>query len=125
MRSCNGGSLSSHQEVLIKRYYEIHFDYSTEFKNTSVSRERSYFSRFIQQWRIPYRYMLQATVQRKRDSMELMQSSRNARKDDNQDSSISKLLREKTSIAASMKSINDVIRYAREDVPKRALSSLF
>ena len=37
MRSCNGGSPSSHQEVLIKRYYEIHFDYSTEFKNTSVS----------------------------------------------------------------------------------------
>jgi hypothetical protein len=36
MRSCNGGSLSNHQEVLIKRYYEIHFDYSTEFKNTSV-----------------------------------------------------------------------------------------
>lgn len=45
--------------------------------------------------------------------MELMQqSSRNQRGDDGtQDSSISKLLREKTSIAASMKSINDVIRY--------------
>jgi hypothetical protein len=45
--------------------------------------------------------------------MELMQqSSRNQHgKDDGaQDSSISKLLREKTSIAASMKSINDVIR---------------
>jgi hypothetical protein len=50
-------------------------------------------------------------VQRKRDSMELLQSSRNTRKDDGQDSSIAKLLREKTSIAASMKSINDVIRY--------------
>ena len=44
--------------------------------------------------------------------MELMQqSSRNQHKDDGgQDSSFSKLLREKTSIAASMKSINDVIR---------------
>jgi hypothetical protein len=53
----------------------------------------------------------QATVQRKRDSMELLQSSRNSRKDDSQDSSVNKLLREKSSIAASMKSINDVIRY--------------
>eukprot|EP00388_Colpodella_angusta_P043274 GDKK01058989.1.p1 GENE.GDKK01058989.1~~GDKK01058989.1.p1 ORF type:complete len:156 (-),score=13.17 GDKK01058989.1:253-720(-) len=88
----NGGSLSNHQEVLIKRYYEIHFDYSTEFKNTS------------------------ATVQRKRDSMELMQqSSRNQHNSDGaQDSSFSKLLREKTSIAASMKSINDVISQAFE-----------
>lgn len=38
MRSCTMGSQSHHQEVLIKRYYEIHFDYSTEFKNTSVRR---------------------------------------------------------------------------------------
>jgi len=47
--------------------------------------------------------------------MELMQqSSRNQHKDDGgQDSSFSKLLREKTSIAASMKSINDVIRCNR------------
>mmetsp|Transcript_14734 Transcript_14734/g.24432 ORF Transcript_14734/g.24432 Transcript_14734/m.24432 type:complete len:235 (+) Transcript_14734:74-778(+) len=97
MRSCNGGSLSNHQEVLIKRYYEIHFDYSTEFKNTS------------------------ATVQRKRESMELMQSSSRAAHGDGQDSSISKLLREKTSIAASMKSINDVISQAFET--KTALSS--
>ncbi|KAJ1404030.1 hypothetical protein B484DRAFT_404929 [Ochromonadaceae sp. CCMP2298] len=89
MRSCNGGSLTNHQEVMIKRYYEIHFDYSTEFKNTS------------------------ATVQRKRESMELMQSSR-AHGDGDQDSSMSKLLREKTSISASMKSINDVISQAFE-----------
>ena len=51
----------------------------------------------------------QATVQRKRESMELMQSSKSLHKDD-QDSSVAKLLREKGSIAASMKSINDVIR---------------
>lgn len=87
MRSCTMGSQSHHQEVLIKRYYEIHFDYSTEFKNTS------------------------ATVQRKRESMELMQSSKNLHKDE-QDSSVSKLLKEKSSIAASMKSINDVISQA-------------
>jgi hypothetical protein len=41
--------------------------------------------------------------------MELMQSSKNLHKDE-QDSSVSKLLKEKSSIAASMKSINDVIR---------------
>ena len=28
--------LTNHQEVIVKRYNEIHFDYSTEFKNTSV-----------------------------------------------------------------------------------------
>lgn len=42
--------------------------------------------------------------------MELMQQSSRNHKDEGQDSSVSKLLREKTSIAASMKSINDVIR---------------
>lgn len=89
MRQSNGTSLTSHQEVLIKRYYEIHFDYSTEFKNTS------------------------ATVQRKRESMELMHSSQNRNKED-QDSSVAKLLREKGGIAASMKSINDVISQAFE-----------
>jgi hypothetical protein len=89
MRQCNSGKLTSHQEVLIKRYHEIHFDYNTEFKNTS------------------------ATVQRKRESMELFQSSNNLHKDD-QDSSVAKLLRERSSIAASMKSINDVISQAFE-----------
>mmetsp|Transcript_13394 Transcript_13394/g.18349 ORF Transcript_13394/g.18349 Transcript_13394/m.18349 type:complete len:202 (-) Transcript_13394:311-916(-) len=90
MRNASGGgSLSNHQEVLLKRYHEIHFDYSTEFKNTS------------------------STVQRKRESMELFQSSKNLHKDD-QDSSVAKLLRERNSIAASMKSINDVISQAFE-----------
>jgi hypothetical protein len=42
--------------------------------------------------------------------MELMQSSRNRKGGDEQDSSISKLLRENSSIAASMKSINEVLR---------------
>ena len=85
----NGASTpgGNHHEVLIKRYHEIHFDYSTEFKNTS------------------------ATVNRKRESMELFHSSKNLRIDE-QDSSVAKLLRERSSIAASMKSINDVIAQA-------------
>jgi iron-sulfur cluster repair protein YtfE (RIC family) len=36
MRACSFGSGSNHQEVLIKRYHEIHYDYSAEFRNTSV-----------------------------------------------------------------------------------------
>jgi len=36
MRNCSLGSSASHQEVLIKRYHEIHFDYSAEFRTTSV-----------------------------------------------------------------------------------------
>lgn len=36
--SASAGEMSEHrQDALIKRYQEIHFDYSTEFKNTSVS----------------------------------------------------------------------------------------
>jgi Golgi SNAP receptor complex protein 1 len=81
--------LSNHQEVMVKRYHEIHFDYSTEFKSTS------------------------STVQRKRESMELFHSSKNLHQDD-QDSSVAKLLRERSSIAASMRSINDVISQAFE-----------
>lgn len=36
MRQINVHLQSNSQEAWIKRYYEIHFDYSTEFKNTSV-----------------------------------------------------------------------------------------
>ena len=50
-----------------------------------------------------------ATIQRKRESMELFKSSKNGTHGE-EDSSIAKLLRERSSIAASMKSINDVIR---------------
>lgn len=57
---------------------------------------------------------VQATVQRKRDSLELMHSSRSTSKGE-QDTSVAKLLREKLSIAASMKSINEVIRYSFEN----------
>lgn len=89
MRQVCGGSMTNQQEVLIKRYHEIHFDYGTEFKNTS------------------------ATVQRKRESMELMQSSQSLR-NEHPDSSVAKLLREKLSIAASMRSINEVISQAWE-----------
>ena len=94
MRSTsNSGAMSSpgghHQEVLIKRYHEIHFDYSTEFRNTS------------------------STVNRKRESMELFQSSKNLHGEE-MDSSMAKILRERSTIAASMKSINDVISQAFE-----------
>lgn len=89
MRQFNLASLSNQQEVLIKRYYEIHFDFSNEFRNTS------------------------ATVQRKRESMELMQSSRNLHKDD-QESSMAKLARENSTIADSMRNINNLISQAFE-----------
>jgi len=95
MRDCTSSSSSlsphpsHHQEVLIKRYQEIHFDYNAEFKNTS------------------------AAVHRKRESMELFQSSKKLHADQ-EDSSVAKLLRERNTIAASMKSINDVISQAFE-----------
>mmetsp|Transcript_9702 Transcript_9702/g.10437 ORF Transcript_9702/g.10437 Transcript_9702/m.10437 type:complete len:150 (+) Transcript_9702:203-652(+) len=89
MRQSNSSPLSNNQEAWIRRYYEIHFDYSTEFKNTS------------------------ATVQRKRESIELMQSSKFAKSAD-KDSSVTKLLKEKLSIANSMRDINEVISQAFE-----------
>jgi len=90
INAMRGVGSSSSSEVLIKRYHEIHFDYSNEFKNTS------------------------ATVQRKRESIELFQSSNKLHMTNGgaQDSSVAKLLRERSSIAASMKSINDVIAQA-------------
>eukprot|EP01041_Mallomonas_annulata_P004096 gene4096-8144_t len=89
MRENNASSTNPahHQEVLIKRYQEIHFDYNAEFKNTS------------------------AAVHRKRESMELFQSSKKMH-ENQEDSSVAKLLRERNTIAASMKSINDVISQA-------------
>jgi Golgi SNAP receptor complex protein 1 len=80
---------SKHEEVLIRRYHEIHFDYSAEFKNTAAS------------------------YNRKRESAELFESSNNnLHLNDDQDSSTAKLLRERSSIAASMASINEVIAQA-------------
>ena len=52
----------------------------------------------------------QSTVSRKRESMELFETSKNLHGDD-KDSSVAKILRERSTIAASMRSINDVIRY--------------
>lgn len=89
MRQGNGSILTNQQEAWIKRYYEIHFDYSSEFRNTSAS------------------------IQRKRESMELMNSSRKLSSEE-KDSSMSKLLKEKMSIAASMRSINEVLSQAFE-----------
>lgn len=95
MRDCSPSPVH-HQEVLIKRYQEIHFDYNTEFKNTSNA------------------------VHRKRESLELFQSSKKLHADQ-EDSSVAKLLRERTTIAASMKSINEVISQAFET--RNSLSS--
>lgn len=92
MRNCASGTTTpaNHQEVLIKRYHEIHFDYSAEFRNTSTA------------------------VNRKRESMELFASSKKVGEGKEQDSSVAKLMKERSSIAASMKSINDVISQAFE-----------
>jgi hypothetical protein len=87
-----------HEDGLIRRYHEIHFDYSSEFKNTS------------------------ATVHRKKESMDLFANSNRLRNsgDGTGDSSnngggaTAKLLRERSSLAASMRSINDVISQAFE-----------
>lgn len=103
MRQFNLASLSNQQEVLIKRYYEIHFDFSNEFRNTSV---RPFLPLLFLLSNLSY----QATVQRKRESMELMQSSRNLHKDD-QESSMAKLARENSTIADSMRNINNLIRW--------------
>eukprot|EP00602_Paraphysomonas_sp_CaronLab_P000515 CAMPEP_0185019638 /NCGR_PEP_ID=MMETSP1103-20130426/2256_1 /TAXON_ID=36769 /ORGANISM="Paraphysomonas bandaiensis, Strain Caron Lab Isolate" /LENGTH=223 /DNA_ID=CAMNT_0027550065 /DNA_START=38 /DNA_END=706 /DNA_ORIENTATION=- len=90
MRHCNqltSSSLAHHQDMLIKRYQEIHFDYSAEFKATLTA------------------------VNRKRESMELFQSSKKLHAEQH-DSSVAKLLRERSSIAASLKSVNDIISEA-------------
>jgi hypothetical protein len=92
----NPNPSGGHEEVLIKRYQEIHFDYSTEFKKTST------------------------TVTRKRESMDLfantnkLSNSRNGGNGSSQDkdSATDKLLRERNSIASSMRSINEVIAQA-------------
>jgi len=96
MRQGNGSTLLAQQEAWIKRYYEIHFDYSTEFRNISSS------------------------IQRKKESIELMQSTKKNGSDE-KESSMTKLLREKMGIAASMKSINEVISQAFET--KNALTN--
>lgn len=90
MRNCSSGSSSTpvnHQEVLIKRYHEIHFDYNAEFRNTSTA------------------------VSRKRESMNLFKGSNKRGSEKEQDHAVQKLLKERNSIAASMRSINDVIRW--------------
>ena len=52
---------------------------------------------------------MKSTVSRKRESMELFETSKNLHGDD-KDSSVSKILKERSTIAASMRSINDVIK---------------
>jgi hypothetical protein len=54
MRQSGGSLLTSNQEAWIKRYYEIHFDYSTEFKNTSVSIENAEIHMFVLMLKLPF-----------------------------------------------------------------------
>ena len=75
------------QEALVKRYNEIHYDYSTEYKNTLNA------------------------VNRKRESMELFHVSKK-NGNEGEDTTMAKLLRERNGIAASMKGIHDVISQA-------------
>jgi hypothetical protein len=86
-------SSGPHEEVLIRRYHEIHFDYSSEFKNTA------------------------STVTRKRESMDLFAGSnrlgsKGGNSDGSIDSSTAQLLRERNILSASMRSINEVISTA-------------
>lgn len=84
------------QDALLKRYSEINMEYKAEYKN------------------------IYQTIQRKKESLELFKSSKlNTNK--SEDSAVSKLLRERNSIAASMKSINDMISLAFN--AKESLSS--
>lgn len=106
----DAGGMSEHrQDVLIKRYQEIHFDYSTEFKNTSVSTDFPLMLRMFMSSSLLLRCSQQTAVTRKRESMELFQSSKKLHAEDH-DSSVAKLLRERSSIAASLRSVNDIIR---------------
>jgi Golgi SNAP receptor complex protein 1 len=92
MRECSSDDSPipvHNQEALVKRYHEIHYDYSTEFRNTV------------------------AAVNRKRESMELFHTSKKMHAGE-EDSSMAKLLRERSGIAASMKSIHDIISQAFE-----------
>lgn len=52
---------------------------------------------------------------RKRESMELFQSSQKMHAEEH-DSNVAKLLRERSTIAASLRSVNDIIRWGRSVV---------
>ena len=68
----------------------------------------NYFAEFLIFYNF-YFSIFQSTVSRKRESMELFETSKSLHGDD-KDSSVAKILRERSTIAASMRSINDVIR---------------
>lgn len=91
MQTCSTSTslTGNHQDILIKRYQEILFDFNSEFKNTS------------------------ATVQIKKESIQLFESHKNMSSSES-GSSLSNLLNEKSSIVQSMKSINEVIQQAFE-----------
>ena len=81
----NGGRTAN--VALLQRYREILFDYSTEFKKTMSS------------------------IQRKRDSAELFSGARGgeSKGDTSGDPGMDQLLRERSAITSSLKSVSDVI----------------
>lgn len=110
MRSCIGQASSTpihQQEGLIKRYSEIQYDFNIEFKKTSVRKHALNRGALLLNFPV-----FKDSVLRKRESMELFQNSRSLQNEGN--SSTSKLLDERNSIMASIKSVNGVFRYLRE-----------
>ena len=92
-----GSNFGTHKDSLIKRYDEIYFDYMGEFQNTSTA------------------------LRRKRESMKLFENAANSPDkmgagggDGDDDSATAKLLKERNTIASSMRSIGDVISEASE-----------
>ena len=79
---------NNHHEV-VKRYHEVHFDYNSEYQH------------------------VMSTLRGKRESAALFQgSSRSGAAPDESDSHTEKLLRERSGIANSMKSVDEVIAQA-------------
>ena len=85
------------QDALIRRYSEINMEYKAEYKN------------------------IYQTILRKKESLDLFKKSSTLGANKTEDSAVSKLLRERSSIAASIKSINDMISQAFN--AKESLSS--
>ena len=83
-------NLGNHKNSLIKRYDEIYFDYKGEFQNISTA------------------------LRRKRERMKLFEATGKMQEGGDEDSATAKLLKERNTIANSMRSIGDVISEANE-----------
>lgn len=83
-------NFGNHKDSLIKRYDEIYFDYKGEFQNISTA------------------------LRRKRESMKLFEATEKLQDGADEDSATARLLKERNTIANSMRSIGDVISEANE-----------